>query len=136
VVRYPFLSDEWLTAVDALVERYGAEIPSGAEIAINVTVNDSPFGDSLELHMGAAGGRGSWGHGHLERADVSLTTDYETAKAVFVSTEPAAGMQAFLGGKVRIQGDMAKLLAAQAAAAGASDGRTGELQLAILDVTE
>jgi hypothetical protein len=136
VAQHRFLSDEWLAAVDALVERYGAEAPPGAEIAINVTVVDTPFGASLELHLGAAGGRGSWGRGHLERPDVSLTTDYETAMDVFiVSTEPGMGMQAFLNGKIRIQGDMAKLLAAQAAAAGAASGQANELQLAIRDLT-
>jgi putative sterol carrier protein len=44
-------------------------------------------------------------------------------------------MQAFLNGKIRIQGDMAKLLAAQAAAAGAASGQANELQLAIRDLT-
>ena len=136
MARHRFLSDEWLEAVDALIDRFGTEIPPGAEVAINVTVTDTPFGTTLELHLSAAGGRGTWKRGHAEAADVTLTTDYATSKDVFVSTEPAAGMQAFLSGKVRVQGDMAKLLAAQAAAAEVSSGQTSELQLAILDLTE
>lgn len=46
-------------------------------------------------------------------ADVTLTTDYATAKQVFVSGDPNAGMQALMHGKVRVQGDMAKLIASQ-----------------------
>ena len=45
-----------------------------------------------------------------------MTTDYETARAILLSGEPQAGLNAFLEGKVRIQGDLAKLLATQAAA--------------------
>ena len=35
-------------------------------------------------------------HGHLDDADVTVTTDYETAKALFVEQDAAAGMQAFM----------------------------------------
>ena len=54
-----------------------------------------------------------WGIGHAPDADVTLTTDYATAKQVFISGEPNAGMQALMHGKVRVQGDMAKLMASQ-----------------------
>ena len=50
--------------------------------------------------------------GHLDKADVTVTLDYDTAKAVFVDGTVAAAMTAFMEGKVRVQGEMAKLLAA------------------------
>ena len=34
---------------------------------------------------------------------------------MFTSGDPQVGMQAFLGGKVRVQGDLARIMAAQAA---------------------
>ena len=54
-----------------------------------------------------------FGKGHDDGADVTLSTDMETAKAVFVAGNPQAGMQAFMSGKVRVQGDMTKLMMAQ-----------------------
>jgi len=51
-----------------------------------------------------------------------------------VSGDPAAGMQAFMSGKVKIQGDMAKLMAAQAS--GAAPGGATALQTAIQGITE
>ena len=40
--------------------------------------------------------------------------EYATARAAFVSQDQAAVMQAFMSGKVKVEGDMAKLLAMQA----------------------
>jgi hypothetical protein len=56
--------------------------------------------------------------GHLERPDLTLTTDYATAKSIFMSGEPQAAMQAFMDGKVKLQGDLTKLMAAQVAGTG------------------
>jgi putative sterol carrier protein len=44
-----------------------------------------------------------------------VTVDYETAKAIIVDQNPQAGMQAFMAGKVKVQGDMTKLMAMQTA---------------------
>jgi putative sterol carrier protein len=53
--------------------------------------------------------------GRLDEPDVTVTTDYATAKAIFVDQDAAAGMQAFMTGKVQVQGDMMKLMAMQTA---------------------
>ena len=71
-----------------------------------------------------------WGIGHAPDADVTLTTDYATAKQVFVSGDPNAGMQALMQDKVRVQGDMAKLMASQ------QDGANPAPQEAIQSITE
>jgi putative sterol carrier protein len=52
--------------------------------------------------------------GHLDAPDVTFTADYATVKAVFVEGDPQAGMQAFMSGKIKVQGDMTKLMAMQA----------------------
>jgi len=132
VAKHDFLSDEWFAVVDKLVEELGADAPAHANIVMNLTVTDTPFGDERHLHMGAKDGRGHWGIGHADAADVTLTTDYATAKEVFVSGDPQAGMQAFMAGKVRVQGDMAKLMAAQAGGQGAGGNA---LQEAIQGIT-
>jgi SCP-2 sterol transfer family protein len=138
VAKHPFLSDEWLAAVDALVETHGAEAPPGAEIVMNLTITETPFGAERELHVGAADGRGHWGLGHAGHADITMTTDYATAREIFLAVDPATGLTAFMDGRVRLQGDLARLFAVQAAAAAAAADRGGPsaLQLAVRDVTE
>ena len=46
-------------------------------------------------------------------AEVEVTVDWATAKSIFVDNDPQAGMQAFMQGKVKVQGDMTKLMAMQ-----------------------
>jgi hypothetical protein len=117
VAKHPFLSDDWFAIVDKLVEDIGADAPANAELLMNLVVTDTPFGAERLLHVGARNGRGHWGIGHATDADLTVTTDYETARQILLSGDPQAGLSAFLEGKVRIQGDLAKLLATQAAAA-------------------
>ena len=111
--KHEFLSDDWFDVVGKLVEEHGADAPAQANVMVNLVITDTPFGDERKMHMGARDGKGEWGVGHASDADVTLTTDYVTAKQVFVSGDPNAGMQAFMQGKVRVQGDMAKLMASQ-----------------------
>ena len=113
MAKHPFLSDEWFTVVEKLVEEHGADAPAHTNVVVNLVITGTPFGDERQMHMGARGGKGEWGIGHADDADVTLTTDYDTAKEVFVSGNPQAGMQAFMAGKVKVQGDMAKLMASQ-----------------------
>jgi putative sterol carrier protein len=48
--------------------------------------------------------------GHLEAPHVTLTLDYATARAIFVNQDRDEAMQAFMAGRIKVQGDMAKLL--------------------------
>jgi len=50
--------------------------------------------------------------GHLASADVRVTLGYETAQAVLVDGDGQAAMQAFLGGQIQVEGNLAVLLAA------------------------
>jgi hypothetical protein len=113
VPKFAFLSDDWFTEVHKLVEEHGADAPAGNPVVVNVVVTDTPFGDERQMHMGAKDGKGEMGQGIVDDADVTLTTDYATAKDVFVSGNQQAGMQAFMAGKVKVQGDMTKLMMGQ-----------------------
>jgi hypothetical protein len=133
VSKHAFLSDEWFAVVEKLVEEHGADAPHGQNVMVNLVVTETPFGDERHMHMGARDGRGHWGIGHLDDADVTLTTDYGTAKDVFVSGNPQAGMQAFMAGKVKVQGDMTKLMMANQ---GGGPGGNQALSEAIQGITE
>ena len=43
---------------------------------------------------------------------MTVTLEYGTARAIFVDGTAQAGMQAFMQGKIRVDGDLAKLIAA------------------------
>ena len=118
VATYPFLSDEWFVAVREVFEARDVEIPPHAELTMNLVVTDTPFGDDRRLHVGAREGKADWGLGHATDADLTLTTDYATAREIFMSGNSQAGMQAFMDGRVKVQGDLTKLMAAQVAGTG------------------
>src|SRR5207244_12501123 len=89
-------------------------------VSMNLTITDTPFGER-KMHMGAKDGKPDWGEGHAAGGDVTLTTDYATAKDVFISGDQQAGMQAFMQGKIKVEGDMSKLMAAQGGGGGGPD---------------
>lgn len=116
MAKHAFLSDEWFAIVEQLVTEHAPEAPPNVDVVTNIVVTDSPFGAERHLHMSSRSGRGHVGIGHATDADATITTDYETAREMFTSGDPNAAMAAFLAGKVRIQGDLAKIMAAQASA--------------------
>jgi len=113
----PFLSAEWMADVQAIRERYAGQTPEITQVLkINQIVTGVPFGEgTVETFLDTSSGSMNMNFGKLEDADVTVTTDYDTARILFVDQDPAAGMQAFLAGKVRVQGDMMKLMAMQTA---------------------
>ena len=136
MAKYQFLSDDWFGIIEKLVEDMGAEAPAQADLLMNLVVTDTPFGAERHLHVGARNGLGHWGIGHAPDADLAVTTDYETAREILLSGDPQAGLNAFMSGKVKIQGDLAKLLStAQGAGTGAPAGAVA-LAEAIQGITE
>jgi Zn-dependent metalloprotease len=110
--KFAFLSDDWLGAVLALQEQYRPQLPAPAvKMKMNQIVTGVPFGEgSVHLHIDTSSGQAVMGRGHLEAPDVSVTTDYATARTLFVDNSQQAAMQAFMQGKIKAQGDMAKLM--------------------------
>ena len=108
------------------------EVPSGANLTMNLLVTDTPFAEDRRLSIAMQGGNANGSAGHVGSADLTLTTDYATAREVLMSGDAQAALQAFMEGKVKIQGDLTKLMAAQA-----SGAATGGIALAgaIADIT-
>jgi hypothetical protein len=114
---HPFLSDEWMAEANAIRERHAGKTDKvKGSFRINQVVTGVPFGDgTVESYLDTSSGDVVMELGRLDEPDVTVTTDYATAKAIFVDQDQAAGMQAFMTGKITVQGDMMKLMALQAA---------------------
>jgi putative sterol carrier protein len=116
-MTHAFLSDEWMEAVRAIRAKYADEVPEiVTTIRINQVVTEVPFGDGeIRSYLDTSSGSMTMELGELDEADATITTDYMTAKALFVDQDQAVVMQAFMGGKIVVQGDMMKLMALQTA---------------------
>ena len=134
MAQYAFLSDEWLEAAKKIREEYaGQTSPPAHAVRMNQIVTDVPFGDgTIEAHLDTSGGEMQMETGHLENPDLTVTLDYATAKAILVDGNPQAGMQAFMAGKIKVQGDMTKMMAMQS---GAPDPAAEEIAAKIKEIT-
>lgn len=113
-MAYQFLSDEWVEAARKLRAEAATPTTAPQPVKMNLTITDVPFGDgSVDAHMDTTSGELQLDLGHLDGSDVSATLDYETAKAMIVDANPQAAMQAFMAGKIKLQGDMTKAMALQ-----------------------
>ena len=134
---YPFLSDEWLNEARTIRAEYQGKTPPVPHVVrMNLVVTQVPFADEdILAHMDTSSGELELDTGHLETQDLKVTVDYDTAKAILIEGNPQAGMQAFMQGKVRVEGDMAKLMALTSSPAGA-DPNAAELAQRLRDITE
>jgi putative sterol carrier protein len=132
--KYQFLTPEWVAAAKELREQFGGDSPAPAHVVrMNQVVTEVPFGDGeVKAYMDTSGGSMDLDLGELENPDLTVTVDYATAKAIMVDGNPQAGMQAFMAGKVKVQGDMTKLMAMQQ---GSPDPNAMKLAEAIKEIT-
>jgi putative sterol carrier protein len=130
-VAYKFLSDEWVEAARKIREELDAPTTAPQPVKMNLVITDVPFGEgSVDAHMDTTSGELVLDTGHVEAPDVTATLDYDTAKAMMVDANPQAAMQAFMAGKIKLQGDMTKAMALQAGPP------NPELTKAIQEITE
>ncbi|MEZ5380415.1 MAG: SCP2 sterol-binding domain-containing protein [Microthrixaceae bacterium] len=135
--KHKFLTPEWIEAAHQLREEMGDEVPPPAHsVRMNQVITEVPAdvaeGD-VNAYMNTADGEMDMGLGELENPDLTVTLDYATAKAILVDGNPQAGMQAFMAGKIKVQGDMTKLMAMQS---GPVDASAAKLSEAIAAMTE
>jgi putative sterol carrier protein len=115
VATYQFLSEEWINEAKRIRDESGGNTLSVPhQVKMNQIITEVPFGDGeIKAHLDTTNGTVELDLGHLEDPDVTVTLDYATAKAILVEGNPQAGMQAFMSGKIKVEGDMAKLMAMQ-----------------------
>jgi putative sterol carrier protein len=125
--KFAFLSDPWFDAAEKLIREHQPEVPP-TPLVMNLEVTNGA--DTVKFFMGAKGGEVLFGKGATDGADLTLSTDIDTARSVFISGDQQAGMQAFMAGKVRVQGDMTKLMMQ------GGGGANAQLSAALQEITE
>jgi hypothetical protein len=136
VATHPFLSPGWIDEARRIHEEYrGRTAPVPVAVRINLVVTGVPFGDgSIDAHADTSGGELDIDTGHLPEAQTTLTLDYDTARSILVEQDGQAAMSAFMGGRIKVQGDMATLLVLQSQM-GAPDPVALEVAGRILAIT-
>jgi len=109
-----FLTEEWASDVTAALNGHeGFRNAIGtADLAIQFNVSDSPEGE-VDYYLHAGGGSATMGLGTLEGADVTVKQTYDTATAV--SKGELNTQTAFMTGKLKVSGNLAKLMMHQGA---------------------
>lgn len=122
-MKHPFLSDGWIEAARDIRRRHEHEIPPiGHAVRINVVTRGAPFGSgTVEGHIDTGGGSLQVELGLLEDPDLTVTTDYETARELFVDQDPGRSMHAFMSGRIKVDGDITRLLVLQSSLVPDSD---------------
>ena len=104
-----FLSDEWFKKVKEITADAGdIEIPAALkDLTFNLSVTLAD-GAEKKAHMHA----GQFGEGHKD-APVTIFVPADIARKIFVDQDQQAGMQAFMSGQMRVEGDVTKLMVLQ-----------------------
>lgn len=136
-MKYPFLSEEWVSQARAIRQAlHTGQTTAIQPLRMNQIVTDVPFGDgTIESHLDTTGGEMDLEYGHLENPDVTVTLDYDTAKGILVQGNPQVAMQAFMTGKIKVEGDLTKLMGLQTWAA-APDPTSVAIAKAIQAITD
>jgi hypothetical protein len=104
-----FLSDEWFAKVEELTKAAaGLEIPKAMkDVVVNLTVADG----GGEVAMCINGGLIK--KGHADGAEVEMSMPAEYALSILVRGDWSAGMKGWVARKIKVSGNMRKLIPLQ-----------------------
>ena len=107
--QHVFLTDGWIEAAKATYDRH--EVTVTYRVKMNQVVTGCPFEpNEVRTFIDTSDGSMRTGKGGLDDAEVTVTTDWETARKLIVDADQAAAMQAFMSGRIKVTGDMTKLM--------------------------
>jgi putative sterol carrier protein len=107
---HEFLSDDWIAAVEALRDEAPEPAAVVKDVVINIVVNDTPYGER-EMHFA----EGRLEQGLADGAPTTMTMPYGIAEKLFIAQDQQAVTQAFMGGQIKVTGDMMVLMKLQTA---------------------
>ena len=110
-----FLSTEWAQAATDILSRHApfSSAMEGMGVSLQFEVGDAPPGANSTYYLSVADGAAAIEIGTLKKADVSVATDYNTAAAI--SKGDLNIQTAFFSGKLKVSGNLAKLMLHQSA---------------------
>lgn len=122
VTRYPFLSEEWIQQTRLIREEFKDRAPAVTmTVRMNQIISDVPFGAGVvHAHLDTSSGVLDIETGHVESPDVTVTMPYDVARALLVDGDASAAMNAFMSGRIKVDGDITKLLGLQVPATAAA----------------
>ena len=114
-MSHPFLSAEWIAAAREIRAKYETQTPKILQkIRMNQIITGVPFaGGTVRSFIDTTSGNFILDLGELPSADVTISTDYPTARKIFLEQDTAAAMQAFMSGQIKVQGDIVMLMSLQ-----------------------
>jgi hypothetical protein len=122
MAKHPFLSEEWIEQARRIREEGAADgtTPSVPHsMRLNLVVTEVPFSTgTVDAHIDTTSGVAELDSGHIDPADLKVTVDYDTARSILVDGNSQVAMQAFMTGKIRVDGDVGKLIELQSAPPG------------------
>jgi putative sterol carrier protein len=109
-----FLSAAWAEEVTSLLNDHeGFKNAIGtSDLAIQFVTEDGPDGETA-YYLSSSGGSTSMALGELENPDVTVKQSYDTASAI--SRGEMNTQTAFMTGKLKVSGNLAKLMMHQSA---------------------
>jgi putative sterol carrier protein len=109
-----FLSEEWLAELTEAVNAHDGfkKAIVNTELKLQFEVPDSPEDVEGRYFIAIADGVAEAGGGDTDEPDATITQDYETATAI--SKGDLNTQMAFMTGKLKVTGNMAKLMMNQA----------------------
>ena len=104
-----FLTEEWAGEVSSILNTHPGFKSSiaNADLGIVYNVSGTPSGD-VSYFLRTAGGKADLGLGTLDNPDVTVGSTYETAAAI--SKGDLNTQTAFMTGKLKVGGNLAKLM--------------------------
>jgi putative sterol carrier protein len=107
-----FLSDEWLSEVESrLNSNEGFQTAAKGQAArLQQQISGTPMGD-VTYGFVLDGGKVSMAKGEIENPEATVSQDYDTAVAV--SKLELSGQQAFMQGKLKVAGNLMKIMQLQ-----------------------
>ena len=108
-----FLSQEW---ADEMTKGLNSsedfqKAASGQSAKLQQVVTDTPDGGEVKYYFTLEGGKAEVALGELQDAEATVTQNYETA--VGVTKQEINAQNAFMQGKLKISGNMMKLMQLQ-----------------------
>ncbi len=110
---FEFLSEEWIAAAREIRAEYeGRTTIAPSPMIVNYIVTDVPGSEEpVHAHTDTMDGNVEFELEHVAGADLLVTLPYASAKALLVDADATSAMQDFTSGRIKVEGDVTKVLA-------------------------